>query len=63
MSQVLINQYLADLSRLKEVSGEAREGIVSEAFKDLLRGWDYQHDLVFDDQITREFKRGLGAVQ
>ena len=31
MSQVLINQYLADLSRLKKVSGEAREGIVSEA--------------------------------
>ena len=62
MSQVLINQYLADLSRLKKVSGEAREGIVSEAFKDLLRGWDYQHDLVFDDQITREFKRFLGAV-
>ncbi len=47
MSQVLIHQYLADLDRLKKVSGEAREGIVSEAFKDLLKGWGRQHDLVF----------------
>ena len=38
MSQLLINQYLADLAQLRKVSGEAREGIVSEAFKDLLKG-------------------------
>ena len=43
MSQVLINQYLANLSRLKKVSGEAREGIVSEAFKDLLKGRRRSH--------------------
>ena len=50
MSQLLKNQYLADLDRLKKVSGEAREGIVSEAFKDLLKGWGRQHDLVFIPQ-------------
>ncbi|MDM0018367.1 type ISP restriction/modification enzyme [Variovorax saccharolyticus] len=54
MSQVLINQYLADLTRLKKVSGEKREGIVSEAFKDLLKGWGRQHDLVFIPQYKLE---------
>lgn len=32
MSQVLIHQYLAELDRLKRVSGTHREGVVSEAF-------------------------------
>ncbi|MCE2911943.1 MAG: N-6 DNA methylase [Rubrivivax sp.] len=51
MSQLLIHQYLADLDRLKKVSGEDREGIVSEAFKDLLKGWGRQHDLTFVPQF------------
>jgi predicted helicase len=51
MSQVLITQYLAELDRLKKVSGELREGIVSEAFKDLLKGWGRQHDLTFVPQF------------
>ena len=67
MSQVLINQYLADLSRLKKVSGEAREGIVSEAFKDLLKGWGRQHDLVFIpqyrlDSLTKDKRYVDGAL-
>ena len=67
MSQVLINQYLADLSRLKKVSGEAREGIVSEAFKDLLKGWGRQHDLVFIpqyrlDSLTKDKRWVDGAL-
>ena len=37
MSQVPIHQYLAEPDRLKKVSGEAREGIVSEAFKGAAR--------------------------
>jgi sugar (pentulose or hexulose) kinase len=37
MSQVLINQYLAELDRMKTVSGSSRESVVREAFKDLLR--------------------------
>lgn len=46
-SQCLISPFLADLSRLKKVSGEAREGIVSEAFNDLLKRWGHLHDRVF----------------
>ena len=67
MSQVLINQYLADLSRLRKVSGEAREGIVSEAFKDLLKGWGRQHELVFIpqyrlDSLTKDKRYVDGAL-
>ncbi|HEV8113475.1 MAG TPA: type ISP restriction/modification enzyme [Planctomycetota bacterium] len=47
MSQVLINQYLAQLDRLKKVGGTTRETVVREAFKDLFKGWGKQHDLVF----------------
>jgi hypothetical protein len=37
MSQLLIQHYLNNLADLRAVSGEAREGIVSEAFKTLLK--------------------------
>ena len=47
MSQLLINQYLGELDRLKKVGGTHRESVVREAFKDLLKGWGRQHDLVF----------------
>ncbi len=47
MSQVLIQQYLNELSTLKKVSGTTRESVVREAFKDLLKGWARSHDLVF----------------
>jgi predicted helicase len=47
MSQVLIHEYLAELSRLKQASGSSRETIVREAFKDLLKGWGRAQDLVF----------------
>jgi hypothetical protein len=47
MSQLLINQYLADLDRLRRVSGTNRESVVREAFKDLLKAWGRSHDLQF----------------
>ena len=47
MSQVLIQQYLNQLQDLRKVSGTHRESVVREAFKDLLKGWGRQHDLVF----------------
>ena len=47
MSQQLINDYLAELDRLKKFSGSARETIVREAFKDLLKAWGRQRGLVF----------------
>src|ERR1019366_5122258 len=47
MSQLLINQYLGDLDRLRRVSGANRESVVREAFKDLLKAWGRTHELQF----------------
>ncbi len=47
MSQILINDYLKRLDLIKRASGSQRETIVREAFKDLLKAWGRQHDLVF----------------
>lgn len=47
MSKLLINQYLGDLARLKQVSGTSRESVVREAFKDLLKGYARSNDLIF----------------
>jgi predicted helicase len=67
MSQVLINQYLADLDRLKKVGGTHRESVVREAFKDLLKGWGKQHDLIFIpeyklDSATKDTRFVDGAL-
>ena len=37
MSQILVNEYLKQLDIIRKVSGSARETIVREAFKDLLK--------------------------
>jgi predicted helicase len=50
MSQLLINQYLKELADIRRVSGSYNEGAVSEAFKDLLKRWGRQHNLVFSAQ-------------
>lgn len=47
MSQLLIQQYLNQLSDLRKLSGTHRESVVREAFKDLLKGYAHSHDLVF----------------
>lgn len=47
MSQLLINDYLKQLDIIKKVSGSQRETIVREAFKDLLKAWGRQHNLIF----------------
>lgn len=47
MSHLLIQQYLNQLQDLRKVSGTHRESVVREAFKDLLKGWARQHDLIF----------------
>lgn len=47
MSQILIQQYLNQLSDLRRVSGSRRETVVREAFKDLLKAWGRAHDLIF----------------
>ena len=67
MSQVLINQYLAQLDVLKKVGGTHRESVVREAFKDLLKGLGKQHDLVFIpeyklDSATKDTRFVDGAL-
>jgi predicted helicase len=67
MSQVLINQYLAQLDVLKKVGGTHRESVVREAFKDLLKGWGRQHELVFIpeyklDSATKDTRFVDGAL-
>ncbi len=47
MSQLLINDYLKQLDLIKRASGSSRETIVREAFKDLLKSWGKQHNLIF----------------
>ena len=44
MSRTLINNYLKDLDIIKTTSGTVREGVVSEAFKDLLKGYARGHN-------------------
>lgn len=46
-SRQLINEYRADLDRLRAVSGSRRESVLREAFKDLLKRWGRKHDLLF----------------
>ena len=43
MSQVLINQCLAELGRIKKASDSWRGLMVREVFKDLLKAWG-RHD-------------------
>ena len=47
MSQILVNEYLKQLDIIRKVSGSARETIVREAFKDLLKSWGKQQELIF----------------
>jgi predicted helicase len=54
LGKLLIHQYLNDLDRLKSASGSVREGVVSEAFKDLLKAGARQHDLIFVAQHKLE---------
>ena len=51
MSQLLINKYLNELDRYKKISGSSTEGVISEAFKDLLKDWSRQQNLTFISQF------------
>jgi predicted helicase len=55
LSRQLINEYRAELDRLRAISGSRRESVLREAFKDLLKRWGRAHDLQFiaeHDMIT-----------
>ncbi len=56
MSQLLIQQYLNELARLKQASGTHRESVVREAFKDLLKAWSRSQDLTFISEYQIETK-------
>jgi len=60
LSQQLINEYRAELDRLRAVSGSRRESVLREAFKDLLKRWGKTHDLQFiaeHDIVTKAMNR------
>ena len=52
MSQLLISQYLNEIDLLKKTTGSSTEGVISEAFKDLLKAWSKQNGLVFSAQFS-----------
>lgn len=56
MSQLLIQQYLNDLTKLRQVSGTHRESVIREAFKDLLKGWARDFGLTFVPEYEFETK-------
>ena len=67
MSRQLINEYRADLDRLRQTSGSRRESVLREAFKDLLKAWGRQHDLTFIpeyalDTLTKDKRYVDGAL-
>jgi predicted helicase len=67
MSQLLIQHYLNELADLRRVSGEARESVVREAFKTLLKDWGRSRDLIFIpeykiDTATKERRYVDGAL-
>jgi len=54
MSQQLVQQFLNDLDRIKKYSGSINEQTVREAFKDLLKAWAKQNDLLFVAELEYE---------
>src|ERR1039457_3671721 len=56
MSNLLVNQYLKDLAKLRQVSGTKRESVIREAFKDLLKNWGRSLDLTFIAEYELETK-------
>lgn len=55
LSKVLIGRYLNELAQLRQVSGSSGESAVSEAFKDLFKGYARTRDLLFIPQFEIEF--------
>jgi hypothetical protein len=52
MSRQLIQAYFNEIDRLKKFSGTTTEGVISKAFKDLLKAWSRQQNLQFLAQYT-----------
>ncbi|GGZ30645.1 type ISP restriction/modification enzyme [Asticcacaulis endophyticus] len=54
MSQILIQQFLNELTTLKKVSGSLSETVIREAFKDLLKNWARQSGLIFVAELRMQ---------
>jgi hypothetical protein len=54
LSQLLVSKYLNELADLRRVSGTARESVVREAFKTLLKDWGKSRDLIFVPEYEYE---------
>ena len=50
MNQILIQDYFNEIDRLKKFSGSTTEGVISEAFKDLLKACARRANLIFVPQ-------------
>lgn len=50
MSQLLVQNYLNEIDRLRRYTGSVTEGVISEAFKDLLKAWSWQLNWQFSAQ-------------
>ncbi|MEM9734154.1 MAG: type ISP restriction/modification enzyme [Pseudomonadota bacterium] len=59
MSEALVNQFLAELDRLKKASGSLNEQTIRPAFRDLLRSWCRSKDLILLEE--HEFKTKLNT--
>jgi hypothetical protein len=51
VDQLLIRAYFNEIDRLKRFSGTTTEGVISEAFKDLLKAWAQRETLIFLSQF------------
>lgn len=54
MSKQLVQDYFNEIDRLRKFSGTSTEGVISEAFKDLLKAWSRQKSLQFIAQYEFE---------
>ncbi len=54
LSKQLVQDYFNEIDRLKKFSGSVTEGVISEAFKDLLKAWSRQKNLQFLAQYEFE---------
>ena len=61
MSQLLINEYRAELDRLRQITGSTRETNLRPAFARLLRAWGRQAlDLVYVEE--HQIRTGMGTL-
>ena len=51
MSLLLVQNYLNEIDRLRKYTGSGTEGVISEAFKDLLKTWSRQLNWQFSAQF------------